>query len=179
MSRPDPRTAVAALAGLLRYPDGSLEGRVRDARASVGTVDAGLAGALDRFVDETRRLGPARHEELYTRTFDLSPSCVPYLSVYLFGAGSLERGRLMSGLAGAYRRTGHDPGGELPDHVAVVLAWAPRAPREEWRELVDHALRGPLRQMGRTLEEAGNPYRHLLAAAATAVELARGGGGDG
>lgn len=171
------RTFGPALAPLLEHPrweDGasaiSPATEARDLLRLAGHDDA--AAAVDRFLERAEDLGTERLREIHGRTFDLAPSCVPYLSVHLFGEGSFQRARLMAGLAEAQMRAGFDRGPELPDHLAVVLRFAPHMDPEEWRELVRFCLIPALPAMaggleGRGSEGSDNPYRQVL----EAVEL--------
>ena len=149
----------------LSYPDGP---RPEIIEALEGVLEAEEARQqVTAFQQAAARLPLEALEEQYTRAFDLAPQAVPYLSVYLFGAESPQRGQFMAGLSGAYAQAGFDPAGELPDHLAVVLRYARVAPHEEWRELREWCLTAPVRHMRRALEKAGNPYQHLLAALET------------
>lgn len=105
-------------------------------------------------------------QPVYTATFDLAPSCSPYLGTHLFGDDSRDRVRLMIGL----RRAGMN-GNELPDHVAEVLAFAPRFSEEEWRDLVPLVLEPALAKMDEILRDTANPYREVVA---EALALCRG-----
>src|SRR5512138_1986014 len=69
-------------------------------RAMVPCPTAG--SELHRFVCHVRDLSLPDLCELYTRTFDLTPVCAPYLSVHLFGESSFKRAQLMTGLREAY-----------------------------------------------------------------------------
>lgn len=100
--------------------------------------------------------------ELHTGTFDLSPVCVPYASVHLFGEESFKRANLMGGLADAYRRAGFDPGKELPDHVATILRFLPRMTEEEQRDLARFVLQPSIDRMAQSLFGSRNPYGYLL-----------------
>jgi nitrate reductase assembly molybdenum cofactor insertion protein NarJ len=159
------RKAAAALGVLLAYPRrerfaadlARAEGRLLEA----GTAEA--SEALEAFERAAVRRSFDELEELYTRTFDLSPACAPFLSVHLFGQESFRRARLMTGLEEAYRKAGFDRGTELPDHVAVVLQAAEAFPEAEWAELVERVLARPLAKMKGSLD-ARNPYRHLVEA---------------
>lgn len=110
---------------------------------------------------EATTLAEAR--EHYTRAFDLSPLAVPYLSVYLFGAENPQRGQFMAGFMGAYAEAGYDSGGELPDHLAVVLGYAARAGEDTWDEVQRLCLPSPLKLMHQSLREGASPYHHVLA----------------
>jgi len=159
------RPQAAALGRLLAFPRPAAF--AADLTAAAARLDAAMpeaAAALAAFRAELAPLDDDAHQDLYSRTFDLAPRCVPYLSVHLFGAESFKRARLMTGLDDAYRRAGLDRGGELPDHLGVVLAFADAFGAEEWDELLRLCLARPLARMRADLAAAGNPYRHLLEA---------------
>jgi len=171
------RRAAAALGALFSYPRrerfaanlAHAEGRL------LAAGQEAAAEALGAFERAVARLDLEDLEDLYTRTFDLTPVCVPFLSVHLFGQESFRRARLMTGLEEAYQRAGFDrteaavgEGRELPDHVGVVLRAAEVFPPDEWRELVELAMAKPLARMAGALAPGGgaraNPYRHLVEA---------------
>jgi nitrate reductase assembly molybdenum cofactor insertion protein NarJ len=106
-------------------------------------------------------------QSIYTDTFDLAPSCSPYLGTHLFGDDSAGRARLMLGL----RAAGVGGGDELPDHVAEVLEFATKFSDDEWRELVPLVLLPALTKMDELLRATSNPYREVVA---EALELCRG-----
>lgn len=147
---------------LLQYPNAR---SLSLAATLLGVVQSNApeaAECLSAFLAEGRPLSLESLQEHYTRAFDLAPQAVPYLSVYLFGAESTQRGQFMAGLSLSYALQGLDPGKELPDHVSLVLRYAPLAPEEEWNELRQWCLPPPVKQMARDLEKAQNPYRHVL-----------------
>lgn len=105
-------------------------------------------------------------QSIYTSTFDLAPSCSPYLGTHLFGDESRDRARLMVGL-----RAAGIEGNELPDHIAEVLAFAPRFGEDEWNDLVVLVLEPALTKMDALLRATSNPYREVVA---EALALCRG-----
>ncbi|MBM4131179.1 hypothetical protein FJ250_09150 [bacterium] len=143
-----PARELERLAALLDYPAAGLDG----AAAGCAAATALLA------------LPPAAREECYTATFDLMAACTPYASVHLFGEESFKRAALMSALNARAADAGLPPSGELPDHVARLLALAARLDEAECRELAAHCLLGPVRAMADALDRA-NPYRAILEAA--------------
>ena len=144
--------ALEALAPLFRYPDAAFPLRLAEAREVVP--------ALEAFARETAALDAATLEVTYTSTFDLAPSCSPYLGAHLFGEDGVARARLMLGL-----QRSRSP--ELPDHIAEVLASAPRFDAEEWRDLEKLVLSPALEKMNEILSPTSNPYRHLITAASS------------
>jgi nitrate reductase molybdenum cofactor assembly chaperone NarJ/NarW len=139
-------SSYAALAPLFRYPDAAYPQRMRDAGA--GTLDL------------------AAWQTAYTSTFDLTPSCSPYLGVHLFGDENRDRARLMVGLRQSYTRAGMAVNhGELPDHIAEVLDFVDRAPGDEREDLLRLVVVPALQKMDEILRPTSNPYRHLVSAA--------------
>lgn len=146
---------LTVLSKLLEYPGAGFEGFLREAGAMDPAVDHRLIGM--------RSLTPDQREELYTATFDVSPSCVPYVSIRLFGEENFKRGEFMAGLLARYAQCGFSPQGELPDHLSVLLRFAAEAEDAERRELVEFCILGPLTGMITGLS-AAHPYRSLLEA---------------
>lgn len=165
MMRAEPFARVApALARLFEEPDGCWRASVEEVLALVADRMPGAAGGVRRFADAVAGDSLETLQERYARTFDLAPACVPYLSVHLFGEESFKRAKLMTGLSGAYRASGFDPGPELPDHLAVVLRFVPRMTPDEQRDLVQYVLLPGVERMAATLAGSSNPYRHLVEA---------------
>lgn len=158
-------SALAALAPLFRYPDAEFPLHLAEARAAVPAVEA--------FARDVAALDPPALEVTYTSTFDLAPSCSPYLGVHLFGEDGVARARLMLGLRSASAPPAEPAPSrrreetELPDHIAEVLANAAAFEEGEWRELEELVLRPALARMNDLLSATTNPYRHLLNAASS------------
>ncbi len=102
--------------------------------------------------------------ELYSNTFDLCPACAPYLSVHLFGEENYKRSSLMTGLMEAYSNVGISCNGELPDHIAVVLAALDVLDDELRHDLVSFCLVPALDKMEAELRRLDNPYLHAVLA---------------
>lgn len=154
--------ALGPVARLFEYPDENFA--THYAAAVEGVRAAGDEGAvlLDEFYAEMARLSVEQAQELYTRTFDLAPVCVPYASVHLFGGESFKRAELMSGLNAAYARCGLERDGELPDHLAVLLRAVPMLDDEEREELARFVVSPALEKMAKLLESANSPWRHAV-----------------
>ncbi|GGN88242.1 nitrate reductase molybdenum cofactor assembly chaperone [Streptomyces albiflavescens] len=150
---------------LLQYPDSELTA----ARPELATVVKALpttpaAQHLARFTDWFATQDREALERHYVEMFDLRRKSSLYLTYYLHG-DTRRRGMALLTLNHRYRAAGWDTdGGELPDHLPVVLEFA--------------ALAGPgggeapLRQHRRGLELihralTDSPYRHVLAALLT------------
>ncbi len=152
--------AVVALG--LRYPT---EESLAMMRTAVATLPGGRAAKeLRRFVSEIDGRSLAELEELYTRTFDLSPLVVPYVGHLAWG-DSYRRGEFMADMKAAMRQVGVDPGGELPDHLEPILRYltAVDEPHPDLAEILVPAI-VKMEKMLRKAEPT-NPYRRVLAAA--------------
>ena len=173
-------TTLSTLAGLLEYPGCEFEARLRGGvsaeRRHSSDQSAALSRdaattALDRFAAALSALTPDGREELYTGTFDVTPSCVMYVSIHLFGEENFKRGEFMAGLHARYQQAGFSTLGELPDHLSVLLRFAAQVDDAERRELAEFCLLGPIGKMIAALNEA-NPYRALLEAVRDTLQAA-------
>lgn len=157
-------SALAAVGTLYEYPGETFQEQYEEAKEAAAAFSSDAADALGEFWRELSGLSMEHAQELYTRSFDLSPVCVPYVSVHLFGAESFKRSELMTGLIAAYERVGFDRGTELPDHIALLLQCAPRFDANEWIDLAALVLTPALEKMSEALTNAGSPWRHVARA---------------
>jgi nitrate reductase assembly molybdenum cofactor insertion protein NarJ len=169
LPRDDVRAAFAALAPLFRYPDASFAMRLGDIREVRRDRD------LEEFVTAISRLSLRDQQVTYTSTFDLAPSCSPYLGAHRFGEESPERARFMVGLRTRYADRDAT---ELPDHIAEVLGFAARYEDDEWDDLGRLVLVPAIAMMDDILRPTTNPYRHLVAAVRHLSAAAFSDGGE-
>ncbi|MFF7790853.1 nitrate reductase molybdenum cofactor assembly chaperone [Streptomyces sp. NPDC007991] len=162
------RTLLLRLCSLLlQYPDAE----ITSARPGLAiTVEAlppsPAAEDLAAFTAWFAGQEPEVLERHYVEMFDLRRKSSLYLTYYLHG-DTRRRGMALLTLAQRYRAAGWDTdGGELPDHLPVVLEFAALAgPRGGEAPLRQH--RRGLELIHRALTDADSPYRHLLAALLT------------
>lgn len=159
-----------SLGPLLDTPDAGFIARLDGVHAVAADVDEAAADRLGAFRGEMAGMSGGERAELHAHTFELSPICVLYVSVHLFGEESFKRARLMTGLDEAYHAAGFGRGRELPDHLGVILRFAPHFSDEEWDEMVRYCLAGPVREMHASLARTSTPYRLLLEAIAGVIE---------
>lgn len=130
---------------------------------------------LGRFAGAIAEFELGQWEEVHTRTLDLSPLFVPYVGHLAWGE-SYRRGAFMAELQRAQIDAGVDQRGELPDHIGPILSYLDEVddPLADLTEVLPSAISTMKADLEKA--DAGNPYRHLLAAAAAAVhdELAEG-----
>ncbi len=102
-------------------------------------------------------------EELYTRTFDMQPRCCPYIGYQLCGE-SRERTLFLLKLREIYLQHRFDEGGELPDHLGVVLRFLAQNVADEECEIIirDGMLPALEKMIGLFETEPRHPYGTLL-----------------
>jgi nitrate reductase delta subunit len=159
------RQVFSAFAELLSYPASDPAPAARLCHDLLAGRES--AAAVAEFVSRAERARPFEMEEIYSSTFDLDPSCAPYVGHHLAGETS-KRGVFMARLADAYRQDGFEggtPSGELPDHVSVVLRYLSAVPEGPSRRAVlEDALAPALDRMLEALPGPDNVYRSVLAA---------------
>ena len=151
--------AEVALAELLRYPNEDLARRVAHAIDAL-IEDRDALEEVTAFYDEVENVTVCGMEELYTRTFDLNPVATLDLGWHLYGE-QYERGRFLAELREREVKAGIDAGTELPDHITAILLLIAATHDDK---LAAH-VRPALEKIRKPLDEHGNPYRHLIAAA--------------
>ncbi|MFD4017218.1 nitrate reductase molybdenum cofactor assembly chaperone [Streptomyces sp. SH5] len=152
---------------LLQYPDAEL---TAFAQPSAGVIEAlppsPAAAHLAAFTTWLTGQEADAVERHYVETFDLRRRSSLYLTYYLHG-DTRRRGMALLTLNQRYRAAGWDiEGGELPDHLPVVLEFAAlMGPGGGEAPLRQH--RRGLELIHRALTDAHSPYRHVMAALLT------------
>lgn len=162
-------TGVVALG--FAYP---APGHLEALDEAVEGLEAGaVRRSMERFTEAVGGLELGEWEELHTATCDLSPQFVPYVGHVVWGE-NYRRGEFMADLKADMESHSVELHGELPDHIEVVLRYIDALahdgaePREDLMEVLPDAVAS----MSHTLAKASakNPYRHLLAATAAALD---------
>lgn len=167
-----------AIAEVLAYPDGAFHQRL--ARCRELCADSPAAAHLADFETAMRDCDPSGLEELYTRTFDFSPSCALEIGWHLFGE-DYHRGALLVRLREELARHGIEESSELPDHLTHVLPLVDRMQPDEAARFVPACVTPAIRKVLAALEGKQNPYEHLLRCLVMALDAEfegqEGGGG--
>ncbi|MFR0354250.1 nitrate reductase molybdenum cofactor assembly chaperone [Streptomyces sediminimaris] len=152
---------------LLQYPDGELDAARPELAAAVEALPA--SPAAERLADFVRWFGgqePEALERHYVEMFDLRRKSSLYLTYYLHG-DTRRRGMALLALNQRYRAAGWETdGGELPDHLPVVLEFAALGGPGPGEAPLRQHRRG-LELIHQALSDAGSPYVHPLAALLT------------
>jgi nitrate reductase molybdenum cofactor assembly chaperone NarJ/NarW len=164
MRRSRPPAPWALLSLLLRYPDE----RVVAARVEVAALpEAPVREALERFVAGSSGT-PTDLAAHYVETFDLRRRASLNLTYYAHG-DTRERGMALLRLKKLYRAAGLPlASAELPDHLAVMLAFAALAP-EGYGEALLAEHRPAIELLRLSLHDLSSPYAHVLDALAAVL----------
>lgn len=158
------RPPWALLSFVLRYPDAQVAAARDDVVAEIAALPRGpVADALARFA-AAWDADPA----VYVETFDLRRRSSLYLTYYAHG-DTRERGMALLRLKKLYRAAGLPlDTAELPDHLAIMLAFAALAPPGHGEALLaEH--RAAVELLRLSLHDSESVYAHALDAVAAAL----------
>jgi nitrate reductase molybdenum cofactor assembly chaperone NarJ/NarW len=145
------------LAALLEYPD-------QDWSTSTTSSRATGNASLRAFVVAVESLSMTGLQELYTRTFDLNPSCALEIGYHLFGE-NYKRGEFLAHLRETEAPFSLGQEQQLPDYLPVLLRLLVKLEDQELRlSLIGECLIPAIEKMLASFKETDNPYRLLLEA---------------
>ena len=179
---PDPRLEPRVLAAvwqsaslLLGYPDEALVADLPLVRAAAASVPEALGEPLLRTVAHLESTPLDDVQASYVETFDTRRRCSLFLTYFAHG-DTRKRGVALLRFKQTYLRSGfllEEHGGELPDHLCVVLEYAATVDqRLGWRLLLDH--RAGLELLRMSLVEQGSPWAGALEAVCATLPPLRG-----
>ena len=152
-------TLLDELGELLRYPGADYLSRL-DRACAESEPDESRA-LLEKFRAQAAAMSPQELQELYTRTFDLSPLCSLEVGWQLYGE-DYARGSFLVYMRSKLREHGLAERGELPDHLSNLLRLLARMPAEQADELREGAALPALRKMMQPFSGKTHPYGDLL-----------------
>jgi nitrate reductase delta subunit len=174
--RPDVLTAVWQSASLLLgYPDETLLADLPLVRAAADTVPDQLADPLRAVADRLESMPLEAAQAAYVDTFDNRRRCSLFLTYFAHG-DTRKRGVALLRFKQTYLRSGFvldEHGGELPDHLCVVLEYAATVDQKlGWRLILDH--RAGLELLRLTLTDTGSPWAGAVQAVCATLPPLRG-----
>jgi len=150
------------LADLLDYPVADWQSRCDECKEPLTAESESFVSQFSLFASETERLSLSDLQELYTRTFDLSPVCALDIGYHLFGE-NYKRGVFLANLRETEAPFDLGQEHQLPDYLPVLLRLLTKLNDEELRSaLIVDCMIPALEKMLKTLSESENPYRHLI-----------------
>ncbi len=109
------------LGNLFRYPDATYAERLHQCRQALETCCPEAAAGLLEAEEALAGKSVSELEELYTRTFDLNPTCSLEIGWHLYGE-QYERGRFLVRCRDLLCELGIGEEGELPDHLSSLVS---------------------------------------------------------
>ena len=153
------------LADLLDYPVADWQSRSDECKELLAAESESFVSQFSLFAGETERISLSDLQELYTRTFDLSPVCALDIGYHLFGE-NYKRGVFLANLRETEAPFELGQEHQLPDYLPVLLRLLTKLADEDLRSaLIVDCMIPALEKMLKTLGEGENPYRYLIAAA--------------
>lgn len=156
------------LAQLLNYPTGDFGRQLSACGVALHRAfqddPAALAELQKRFEPFERAMTGMKAEdvqELYTRTFDISPVASLEVGWHLYGE-AYERGNFLVKMREVLRASGISETTELPDHLSYLLLVLPHLEEGSVAKFIQIYLEPAVRKMLAGFEDQANPYRHLL-----------------
>jgi len=156
------RAAAIGLASrLLTYPAPGYGSDLRAFRDACEALELAGASDLGPLVTLAEGSPVERLQELFTQTFDLTPSCALEVGWHLFGE-DYARGEFLARARGLLRTHGIAEGHELPDHLASLLALLPNLDPDTASDLVREAVVPAIDKMVTGLDRLESPFSPLL-----------------
>ena len=109
------------LASVLSYPDAELDSKLDRCVEVISAAEPELSQRFSTWAEGVRCLSLEDRQEVYARTFDLSPKCTLEIGWHLFGE-QYDRGTFLVWMRGQLREFGLAESTDLPDHARHVLA---------------------------------------------------------
>jgi nitrate reductase delta subunit len=160
---------------LLGYPDERLLADLPVVRAAVATLPDELAGPLASLADHLAGTPLEELQVAYVETFDSRRRTNLFLTYFAHG-DTRKRGLALLRFKQTYLRSGfvlEEHGGELPDHLCVVLEYAATVDqRLGWGLLLDH--RAGLELLRLALTDENSPWAGAVQAVCATLPPLRG-----
>ena len=163
---------------LLDYPDEQVLACAELVRSAAEVLPPAIGDSLRDFLAHLESTPLPELQVDYVETFDNRRRCNLFLTYFAHG-DTRKRGMALLRFKQAYLRAGFelDPessrGGELPDHLCVVLEFAATIDRDLGRDLMlDH--RAGLELLRLSLRDLGSPWASLIDAVTATLPPLRG-----
>lgn len=163
---------------LLDYPDEELLDRLDLLRSASRQVPTTIGESIRQFIGHLESTPLADLQADYVETFDTRRRCNLFLTYFAHG-DTRKRGMALLRFKQTYLRAGFElaaessRGGELPDHLCVVLEFAATVDQERGRQLMlDH--RAGLELLRLSLRDMSSPWAGLLDAVTATLPPLRG-----
>jgi nitrate reductase delta subunit len=148
-------------AALLEYPSEALPSMAAAAADELKWQPTIWLDLLEAFALDVQLIPMGEVEEMYTRTFDLNPSCTMEIGWHLFGE-SYKRGSFMANVREALRTHEVAEGSALPDYLPTLLRLLPKLRHDDAQDLTRDCILPALEKLRGAVGEGAGPYSNLL-----------------
>ena len=158
---------------LLDYPDEEVLARTELIRSASQGLPPGIGDSIRDFLGHLESTSLPELQADYVETFDTRRRCNLFLTYFAHG-DTRKRGMALLRFKQTYLRAGFElDDAELPDHLCVVLEFAPTVDRDLGRDLMlDH--RAGLELLRLSLRDLASPWASLVDAVTATLPPLRG-----
>lgn len=172
-SGPTNQVTLDALSDLMAYPGADYPARLKAGLVAIGGENPDVAASLAPLVELVETGAPGAIEELYTRSFDMNPTCALELGWHLYGE-DYDRGAFLVTVRELMRLHGVEENGELPDHLTHILPLVTRLEPDEGRRFSQRQALPAIERVVANFTEEDHPYRALLHGVRSVLEATFG-----
>jgi nitrate reductase molybdenum cofactor assembly chaperone NarJ/NarW len=151
------------LASYLHYPHEGDVARLREHLPELERLSRAAGKQLSTFLDHGAQNSVPDREELFTRTFDINPTCTLELGWILYGQ-DYARGAFLVKMRQMLSAQEIPENGELPDHLTHVLLLLGRLPDDTAASFVTQEVMPGVTKMRESFKEKDNPYARVIEA---------------
>jgi len=160
-------------AQLLEYPQPNIHQIAQRCRDLLEVGFPQESSAVERFIAQIKDLSYEDIEELYSRTFDMGPTCTLEIGWHLFGE-NYDRGTFLVWMRQQLRDWSIDESGELPDHAMHVLRILGRIEPFKANGFSTACVLPALTVVQSGLRGKDNPFEHILNAVCQFLTIQHG-----
>ncbi len=174
---PKRMAAYDLLASVLSYPDAESDGILRSFLEELLAACPELAQEtqlrFSKWRDQIESLSREERQEVYARTFDMSPKCTLEIGWHLFGE-QYDRGTFLVWMRGQLRAFGLAESTDLPDHARHALAVLGRLEADSADRFATACVLPALETVRDGLRQLESPYEVLVDAICRFLESQHG-----
>lgn len=148
-------------ASVLMYPDESFDARLKYGEKTFTVDDPKLGQQFTQWSECIRRLSQQEHEEVYSRTFDLSPKCTLELGWHLFGE-TYDRGAFLVWMRQQIRKFSLTETTDLPDHAQHIFRVLGRMEAEDAEKFSQACVLPAMETIREGMKTMNSPYESLI-----------------
>lgn len=149
------------LSSILSYPDESFDAKLKYCEKTLSIADPQLGLRFTRWSECIRRLSQQDREEVYSRTFDLSPKCTLELGWHLFGE-TYDRGAFLVWMRQQIRKYSLSETTDLPDHARHVFSVLGRMEAEDADKFSQACVLPAMEIIRDGMKTMDSPYESLI-----------------